>query len=233
MVSSLPRYLVLFFKTVLQGRAGYGATTDGMWPYSYDTCDLGTFPNQTAQDGTPQAAATGSDSGGPLSFLPGQRLSACTCPGSDHPGPSTATGRGAPEIDIIETQINVSSFVGQVSQSYQSAPYNYQYKFDDTEPASKIYNPDTTRFNTYRGGIYQQAMSALTDIDPSVYNGTGYAAYGYEWWYNSKNRDESFITWYSNGVPTWTATSASTPADPISQVSQRLIPEEPMVCPLA
>jgi len=137
-------------------------------------------------------------------------------------------GRGAPEIDIFETQVDVSRFVGQVSQSYQCAPYNYKYEFDATEPASKIYNPSTTRFNTYKGGIYQQAMSALTDIDPSVYNDTGYAAYGYEWWYDSKHREDSFITWYSNGAPAWTATSASTPPDPISQVGQRLIPEEPM-----
>jgi beta-glucanase (GH16 family) len=28
-------------------RPGYGGTTDGMWPYSYDTCDIGTLPNQT------------------------------------------------------------------------------------------------------------------------------------------------------------------------------------------
>ncbi|KAE8201074.1 hypothetical protein CF328_g2785 [Tilletia controversa] len=29
------------------GRAGYGATNEGMWPYNYDTCDVGTMPNQT------------------------------------------------------------------------------------------------------------------------------------------------------------------------------------------
>lgn len=28
-------------------RPGYGGTTDGMWPYSYDTCDIGTLANQT------------------------------------------------------------------------------------------------------------------------------------------------------------------------------------------
>ncbi len=29
------------------GRAGYGGTLDGMWPYTYDSCDVGTLPNQT------------------------------------------------------------------------------------------------------------------------------------------------------------------------------------------
>lgn len=34
--------------------------------------------------------------------LPGQRVSACTCKGEDHPGPVVTKGRGAPEIDAIE-----------------------------------------------------------------------------------------------------------------------------------
>ena len=33
------------------GRMGYGGTLDGMWPYSYDTCDVGTLPNQTYPTG--------------------------------------------------------------------------------------------------------------------------------------------------------------------------------------
>jgi beta-glucanase (GH16 family) len=64
------------------GHAGYGASLDGMWPYSYDTCDVGTLPNQTLPDNSgPQAALdTGGDNkDAGLSFLPGQRLSACTC----------------------------------------------------------------------------------------------------------------------------------------------------------
>ena len=39
------------------GRAGYGATLDGTWPYSYETCDIGTLPNQTWVNGTGPAAA--------------------------------------------------------------------------------------------------------------------------------------------------------------------------------
>lgn len=60
------------------GRAGFGATTDGMWPYTYDSCDVGTLPNQTFANGTgPIAAQTTGvyvDKYGPyLSYLPGQR----------------------------------------------------------------------------------------------------------------------------------------------------------------
>ena len=115
------------------------------WPYSYDTCDIGTVPNQTI-NGLPTAATTGGDEseGGVLSFLPGQRLSRCTCPGESHPGPKhsdgTFVGRSAPEIDVFEAQVSdeytecdiklifsisgkvdTTALIGQVSQSAQWA----------------------------------------------------------------------------------------------------------------
>ena len=123
------------------GRAGYGATTDGLWPYSYDSCDVGTIKNQSL-NGVPAAASVNGDqgNGGVLSFLPGQRLSRCTCQDAsdgndgsrlDHPGPKhndgTWVGRAAPEIDIFEAQVGQSSpdhpgvLTGQVSQSAQWA----------------------------------------------------------------------------------------------------------------
>ena len=110
------------------GRAGYGASLDGTWPYTYDACDVGTVSNQTI-NGSPVAATEDGDAsqGGVLSFLPGQRLSRCTCKGESHPGPmhsdGTYVGRSAPEIDIFEAQI--TNNVGQVSQSAQWGPFNY------------------------------------------------------------------------------------------------------------
>jgi beta-glucan synthesis-associated protein KRE6 len=200
-----------------------------MWPYSYDSCDLGTFPNQTAKDGTPAAAATGSPGGGPLSYLPGQRLSACTCPGSDHPGPSTNQGRGVPEVDVLEAQVDVSNFKGQVSQSFQVAPFDYHYDFNTSPQVTTIYDTSITSLNSYTGGIFQQALSAVTYVDSSVYNNQSYAPYGFELWSNPSNREEGYITWFSNSAETWTVTSASVGPDTVSQVQQRLIPEEPMV----
>ncbi|CAO1619879.1 unnamed protein product [Jaminaea pallidilutea] len=89
------------------GRAGYGATTHGMWPYTYDSCDIGTLINQThpkSQGGGPEATLTSGEGGRSLSFLPGQRLSSCTCPGEDHPGPvlsdGSFPGRSSPELDV-------------------------------------------------------------------------------------------------------------------------------------
>ncbi|TFK73610.1 glycoside hydrolase family 16 protein [Pluteus cervinus] len=208
------------------GRAGYGSTTEGMWPYSYDSCDPGTFPNQTTPDGIPPEALTGSTDGGPLSYLPGQRLSACTCPGSDHPGPSVNVGRGVPEIDVLETQVNVTDLQGQVSQSLQVAPYNYKYQIDTS--GTNVNNPDITSINTYTGGRFQQAVSAVTYIDSQFYNDNAYAPYGYEWWSNPSRREEGYITWFSNNEPTWTVHASAIGADTVSKVSDRLIPEEPM-----
>lgn len=109
------------------GRAGYGGSLDGMvrirrtcemclnlffaqWPYTYDSCDVGTVANQTLND-LPAAATVNGDAsaGGALSYLPGQKLSRCTCPGESHPGPihadGTYVGRAAPEIDMFEAQV--------------------------------------------------------------------------------------------------------------------------------
>lgn len=200
-----------------------------MWPYSYDSCDLGTFPNQTDHNGNPTEAITGGVGNSPLSFLPGQRLSACTCPGSDHPGPTTRNGRGVPEIDILETQIDVSTFTGEVSQSLQIAPYNMKYEFDNASDVTQVFDDSITTINSYKGGVYQQAVSALTKIDSANYGGNGYATYGYEWWSNPKNRDEGYVTWYSQGTPSWQVKAGAVGADPVAQISQRLISEEPMV----
>lgn len=110
------------------GRAGYGASLEGLvrispfstlphqsdlcqWPYTYDACDVGTVANQSV-NGQPVAATEGGDQGkgGVLSYLPGQRLSRCTCKGESHPGPihsdGTYVGRAAPEIDMFEAQVS-------------------------------------------------------------------------------------------------------------------------------
>lgn len=120
------------------GRAGYGATLDGTWPYSYDQCDVGTLPNQTFPDGTPVNATRHGDpyNGNVLSYLQGQRLSACTCQGESHPGPQRANGsfvgRAAPEIDVLEAQVDSGTLIGHVSQSGQWGPFNYAYEWWNT-----------------------------------------------------------------------------------------------------
>lgn len=132
------------------GRAGYGATLDGLWPYSYQSCDAGTLSNQTLFDGSsgdvPNVDVLGNcpfnqkHSSKSLSFLPGQRLSACTCPTDDHPGPrlpdGSLQGRMAPEIDLLEAQSANSAYM-TVSQSNQAAPFNGMSIF-----GQRLHQPD-------------------------------------------------------------------------------------------
>ncbi|KAF7289684.1 GH16 domain-containing protein [Mycena chlorophos] len=214
------------------GRAGYGSTTDGTWPYSYAACDLGTFPNQTTAEGQPASSIVDGES---ISFLPGQRLSACTCPNSDHPGPSNGTGgyigRGVPELDILEALIFVDADGddhGQVSQSYQTAPYDAGRWWNNDSTAATVYSANATQLNKYIGNEYQETLSALTFIDSSVYGGDGYARYGVEWYSDPGNRQAGFVSWYAEGKRTWTITADALAPNNVSQVAQRLISEEPM-----
>ncbi|BGP18552.1 hypothetical protein JCM10213v2_006618 [Rhodosporidiobolus nylandii] len=211
------------------GRAGYGATSDGTWPYSYSSCDVGTLPNQTNVDGTGPAAAlnTGSNKG-TLSFQAGQRLSACTCKGGDHPGPSPNVGRGAPEIDILEAQMfwDGEELRGAVSQSAQFAPYDDHYQPKNTSEYIQVYNNSKTQLNEYLGGVYQQATSAISYTNPRAYELSGgeFETYGFEW---DNDETDGYITWTSNGEADWTLTAAAVGPNSKVAIGQRLISQEP------
>jgi beta-glucanase (GH16 family) len=211
------------------GRAGFGASVEGLWPYAYDSCDVGTLPNQTYPgEQRPAAALVNGDGlyGGVLSYLPGQRLSACTCRGESHPGPmrtdGTYVGRSAPEIDVLEATIIQK--VPWVSMSSQFAPFNAAYYLDQTQ--AEIYNSTSTQFNSYRGGAFQQTASAVGLTNTSCYETTGrcYAIYGFEY---VPGFDSAYITWI-NQVKAWTVFSSAFKADPVTEVSARPVPQEPM-----
>ncbi|KAJ6527706.1 beta-glucan synthesis-associated protein-domain-containing protein [Mycena capillaripes] len=221
-------------------RPGYTATTDGAWPYTYSSCDVGTFPNQTLADHSGPAAALNTEAGQEkynfeLSWLSGQKLSACSCPGSDHPGPDVSVGRGAPEIDILEAEKDKVAPTGQVvSQSAQFAPFTHDYNYGtSTADQFTVYNPALTRANTYKGSAVQQAVSALTTVPEEGFQGSGkqMITYGFEYWSDPKDPGSGFITWQVNGSTT--ARLGATAVGPDqgdggSGVGQRLIPVEPM-----
>jgi len=89
-----------------------------------------------------------------FSYLPGQKLSRCSCPGEDHPGPKhddgTFVGRSAPEIDIFEATTEGPN--GAVSQSGQWAPFNADYQWFNTTDNLIIPDPTITVLNSYAGG---------------------------------------------------------------------------------
>lgn len=115
------------------------STTDLALSFVYSkmspACDVGTIYNQTTPEGIPASNARGGRTAfngkyntESLSWLQGQRLSACTCAGEDHPGPKLSDGsfkgRGAVEIDVFEAQVgkgkaDPSIRTMQVSQSAQ------------------------------------------------------------------------------------------------------------------
>ncbi|KAI7944410.1 hypothetical protein MJO28_010105 [Puccinia striiformis f. sp. tritici] len=220
-------------------RAGFGASNEGMWPYSYEACDVGTLPNQTMPDGrTPPAAKTSGspDYGGALSWLPGQRTSACTCKGEDHPGPSVDIGRSGPEIDILEAQYayGPNGNQGSMSQSIQIAPMDegYQWLNDSsgmrvTNLASSPKDSSGTIINRWHGSIWQESLSGITMTDGTSYEDKGYQQFGFE--YNKGfQADGGRVSWTYGGQETWTIFANAIAGQSGTQVSPRPISTEPM-----
>ncbi|KAA6410038.1 MAG: glycoside hydrolase family 16 [Lasallia pustulata] len=188
------------------GRPGYQSTTDGVWPYTYNSCDAGITPNQSSADG--------------MSMLPGQKLSSCTCPGADHPTPGT--GRGAPEIDVIEASADPNLRIGVVTQSYQVAPYDIWYRpnYDFLE----IPNYNTTQMNAYCGGPFQQAISGTTILNNGWYDGNQYQKYAYE--YAPGTGGDAQIGWFVGEDMSYMINGNA--IGPNGNVQSRIISEEPM-----
>lgn len=188
-------------------RPGYLSTTEGVWPYTYDSCDAGITANQSSPDG--------------ISYLPGQKLNICTCPGEEHP--NTGTGRGAPEIDIVEGAVDTVIKVGVVSQSYQIAPYDIWYMPDYN--FVEIYNNEVTFMNTYAGGPFQQAVSAISTLNVTWYEYTGglFQEYGFEY---LNDNDDGYITWYVGQDPVVTVKAYL--MAPNGNVGFRRVSKEPM-----
>ncbi|KAI0698410.1 glycoside hydrolase family 16 protein [Cerioporus squamosus] len=214
------------------GRAGYGASLEGMWPYTYDSCDVGTAANQTL-NGLPVAATTtgSKDYDFALSYLPGQKLSRCTCPGESHPGPihsdGTYVGRAAPEIDIFEAQITGEPLSGQVSQSAQWGPFNANYEWFNTSDNLIIPDPTASFLNPYKGAAFQQAASVVTQTNQQAYELTGnqYSVYGIQY---KPGFDGAYISWISDNKLAWTLHQGGFVADPAVEIGPRPVPQEPM-----
>ncbi|KZV93040.1 SKN1-domain-containing protein [Exidia glandulosa HHB12029] len=228
------------------GRAGYGASTDGLWPYAYDSCDVGVMPNQTNAEHTEPIPALGPlpdpygrpDFNRELSWLPGQRLSACTCKGEDHPGPwlekeGRYRGRGSPEIDIIEAQKckRRGPLAHQcVSQSAQFAPFSNTYNFDPI--GTEIHSPEKTERNQYHGSALQQSVSCITNVSDSTMAdgelGGGFGLFGFEYFADPDDPSQSYVTWISDGEKSHTVRGTSVGPDASVGVGQRLVAPEPM-----
>ncbi|KAI3433376.1 hypothetical protein D9Q98_003193 [Chlorella vulgaris] len=202
------------------GRAGYLASTAGVWPYSYNTCE-GSGPL-------------------PWSSLDGQLITAC--PG-DPPGVNRAAwglhpeqGRGGPEFDVFEVVTAVGGAAPpHTSQTLQMAPVMPPGTDWGTGPAAGgvAYPGAGSSFNTRRnswqgslgrpGNEYQDSISALSDLGPSFY--TDQHTYGVDW------RPGQYLRWYIDGQLLYEVNQQALVAQTNASgaaVGPRLIPMEPM-----
>ena len=77
----------------------------------------------------------------------------------------------------------------------------------------------------WQGSVNQESASVITTTDTTSYEGAGYLTQGFYYEPGDKGR----ILWNVNGIPTWQILASAFPPDPDTQISQRLISEEPMV----
>ncbi|KAK6462932.1 beta-glucan synthesis-associated [Scheffersomyces coipomensis] len=158
-------------------RPGYMATTYGLWPYTYNECDYGITPNQSSPDG--------------ISYLPGQRLSKCTCYGQDHP--NIGTGRGAPEIDIIEGTRGLYDDWALGAQTLQVAPFDNWWRPDydylsienlnitSMKPDTGTPSQEAIASTTVLNNAWFENLRNATDLKSSIPGQTHFQKYGFEY----------------------------------------------------
>ena len=76
--------------------------------------------------------------------------------------------------------------------------------------------------NSYTGGVYQQAVSGLTNLNNDWYNGKAYQTYSFEY----TPGDSGSITWFVGKDKTWKMDARAVRAN--GNIGQRVIPTEPM-----
>ncbi|KAI5956461.1 hypothetical protein KGF54_000936 [Candida jiufengensis] len=181
-------------------RPGYLASTDGVWPYTYNECDLGITPNQST---------TNKD----MSYLPGQKLSKCTCFGEDHP--KLGVGRGAPEIDIIEGLFEYNQTWGV--QTLQVAPFDEWWRPDYDYIGIENNNETIVREDV--GTIYQESISLATKLDLNKFT-------KFTMEYQSMEYENSYVKFEIDDKPTFQINGSALHSNEF--IGFRQISKEPM-----
>lgn len=76
--------------------------------------------------------------------------------------------------------------------------------------------------NSYQGGVYQQALSTVTNLNNDWYDGKAYQTYGFEY----VPGGDGYVSWTIGDTPTWKITSDA--IGPNGNIGQRIVPEEPL-----
>ncbi|KAI3480520.1 hypothetical protein L1887_57368 [Cichorium endivia] len=182
------------------GRPGYLASTEGTWPYSYQSCDTGILPNQTWARTTPA------------------------------PNNNVARSAPEIDIFEVQVQYKDGARHSYASQSLQVAPFDDAYGWGNSSADAKIYDDTLTEFNTYTGGQIQEAVSSVTRVPDRGFQLTQneYVTYGVEFSPDFNYDGSGSMTWYVDGKPSWTVNPKAFPARANLDIGQRIIPVEPM-----
>jgi len=130
---------------------------------------------------------------------------------------------------MFEAQVKETG--GEVSLSGQFAPYNHDYLWDNSTENYVIGDPELSELNSYKGAAYQQAVSVVTKTNQDCYQlETGCkSVYGFQY---KPGFDDAYITWIVDNKLAWTMKSPAVKADPITEISARPVPQEPLVSPI-
>lgn len=98
--------------------------------------------------------------------------------------------------------------------------------FDIPEARLKVSCFDSTHFNSYKGGVFQEAASGVSYTDPTAYNSNGgnFQKFGFEYTTGPSGK----ITWSVGDAASWSMTGAAVGPNAAAGIGQRLISEEPM-----
>lgn len=76
--------------------------------------------------------------------------------------------------------------------------------------------------NAYQGGVYQQALSTVTNLNNDWYDGKAYQTYAFEY----EPGSDGYVSWFVGDTKTWKVTGDA--VGPNGNIGQRVIPHEPM-----
>lgn len=93
---------------------------------------------------------------------------------------------------------------------------------DDCTDFLEVYDESVTTLNTYQGGVFQQALSGLTNLNNDWYDGKAYQKYNFDYTPGDKGK----IVWSVGDVLSWAVDYRA--LGPNGNVGQRVIPQEPM-----
>lgn len=112
--------------------------------------------------------------------------------------------------------------------SLQIAPFDDGYNMSTAPGTYEIYDTDEAELNSYKGSVYQQAISGIITTPNAAYEDTGaqFETWGFE--YKPGSGADSYIEWTQGDKAMWRVHSSAMGPNPRVEIGQRVVPVEPM-----